>query len=232
MDLVKELEKVLNEMIEKLYISPQYLRLISGKISEEEYLYFLTQTYHYVINTPKSLLTAAENLAGHPNPVYQMSRERFIEHAKEETGHHLWVLNDVKGLGYEPEIVTNASPCPAVNAYNAYSHFVVTSANPIALFGEAYILEGFSEKIFPITVKNLETHSQIPNIKQAMWFIVSHGEADVGHMESLRNVLGKITDENDKKAILLCAEVVAQVYANLLHYSPVMDNPELVESAN
>ena len=65
-----------------------------------------------------------------------------------------------------------------------------------------------------------------------MWFIVSHGEADVGHMESLRNVLEKITDENDKKAILLCAEVVAQVYANLLHYSPVMDNPELVESAN
>ncbi|WP_414588600.1 iron-containing redox enzyme family protein [Scytonema sp. PCC 10023] len=218
MDLVNELEGILNVMIDKLYADPKYSRLITGELTKEEYLNFLTQTYHYVINTPKTLLTVTKNLKGHPNPIYQMIQKRFLEHAKEERGHHLWVLNDVKALGYDPEMVKNTAPSPAIEAYNAYSHFVATSQNPIGIFGEAYILEGFSEKIGPVSLKNLREKSTIPNIEKAISFIVFHAEADIDHMQSLRNILRDVTDEDDKYAIRLCASVVAQQYTHLLHY--------------
>jgi pyrroloquinoline quinone (PQQ) biosynthesis protein C len=219
MNLVNELDNILNTLVEKLYIATRYSRLISGELTSEEYLYFLTQTYHYVINTPKTLLTVAQNLEGHPHPVYQVLKKRFLAHAKEEKGHDLWVLNDVQALGCDPEIVKNTVPSPAVIAYNTYSYFVATSHNPIGIFGESYILEGLSEIVGPVIFRNLREKSKIANIENAISFIESHAEADIGHMQSLRNSLEKVTDENDKYAIRICADVVSQQYVHLLHYA-------------
>lgn len=223
MNLVDELDKTLIILLEKLYLDPRYSRLISGELTLQEYLYFLTQTYHYVISTPKTLLAVARQLERHSDLAYQKIRNRFLEHAKEEKGHHFWILNDVKALGYNPEFVKNSIPSPAISAYNAYSYFIATSNNPIGIFGQAYILEGLSEKIGPIILKNLTEKSKIPNITKSMSFIKSHVEADVGHIESLKNVLRTILDEDDEYAISLCAEVVAQQYTHFFHYLEKMD---------
>ncbi len=218
MGLVDGLDEILTTLLKNLYLDPRYSRLINGNITSQEYLYFLTQTYHYVINTPKTLLAVAHQLEGHSDLTYQKIRNRFLEHAKEEKGHHFWILNDIKALGYDPEIVKNAIPSPAICAYNAYSYFIATSNNPIGIFGQAYILEGLSEKIGPIILKNLSKKSKIPNITKAISFIESHAEADIGHMESLRNILQTIIDEGDKHTIRLCAHVTAQQYMHFFHF--------------
>lgn len=232
MNLVDELDKTLTSMLEKLSADQKFSKLISGEVTLQEYLNFLTQTYHYVINTPKTLSVVAHRLEGHRNPTYQMIRKRFLEHSKEEKGHHFWILDDAKALGYAPDAIKNAVPSPAVCAYNAYSYFVATSNHPIGISGQAFILEGFSEKIGPIILNHLIERSKIPNITDAVSFIEAHAKADVGHMASLRNILRIIVDEDDKHAIHLCAEVVAQQYTHLLHDIEIVDSYLLLSNSS
>jgi hypothetical protein len=145
MEQLEILEQTLNQFCERLESDTPFKKLLEGEADSDLYVQFLVQTYHYVKFTPTSLRLAAERLQGHSNPLYKSLRERFREHEAEEEGHDQWVLNDLISLGQNPDIVQRISPCDEIDAYNAYSRFVVKSSNAVAILGQAYMLCGWTK---------------------------------------------------------------------------------------
>jgi pyrroloquinoline quinone (PQQ) biosynthesis protein C len=112
--------------------------------------------------------------------------------------------------------VERISPCDEIDAYNAYSKFVVKSSNAVAILGQAFMLEGISQRYGTPMAQNLSERSEIPNARNAVSFLAGHGEADQEHMAELRHVIDLITDERDLDAVVLCAKVVSQLYSAMI----------------
>ena len=216
MEQLHALDETLDRLCDRLESDTPFKNLVDGKVDLDFYIRFLIQTYHYVRFTPYSLKLAADSLYGHPSPIYQSLRQRFKEHQADEEGHDQWVLNDLRNLGQDPGIVERVLPSDEVAAYNAYSKFVVKSSSPVAILGEAFMLEGISQRYGTSMAQNLARRSGIPNVANAVSFLKGHGHTDQGHMAELRHVLELISDEHDWESILLCAKVVSQLYAAMI----------------
>jgi pyrroloquinoline quinone (PQQ) biosynthesis protein C len=216
MEHLRDLEEILNRFCERLEVDTPFKQILDGKVDSDIYLHFLIQTYHYVKFTPDSLRLAADALERHPNIFYQHLRERFKKHETEENGHDQWVLNDLRNLGQDPKVVERVPPCDAIVAYNAYSKFVVTSSNSVAILGQAFVLEGLSQRFGTPMAQNLTENSGIANISNAVSFLRGHGCADQEHMAELRHVIQVISDARDSDAIVLCAKVTSQLYTSMI----------------
>jgi pyrroloquinoline quinone (PQQ) biosynthesis protein C len=216
-DLPAALDAIVAEAVADLSSDPVTGRIFDGTASRELYLRFLIETYHYVLETTPLLKAGARALSGSRDALGQAMHERFNEHAKDETGHEQWVLDDIAALGGDVDAAKRAEPSAAVRAYVAMVRFVGLSRRPLGLIGVAYFLEGISEQLGTKTAENMKKHSTIPGVEKALSFVESHGSADVGHMEEGRATLRKITDARDKAAILLCAQSAAFQYAEMLH---------------
>jgi pyrroloquinoline quinone (PQQ) biosynthesis protein C len=210
------LDQTLGQFCERLESDTPFKKLLEGEADSDLYVRFLIQTYHYVKFTPTSLRLAAERLKDHSNPLYESLRERFREHEAEEQGHDQWVLNDLINLGQDPDIVQRIYPCDEIDAYNAYSKFVVKSSNAVAILGQAFMLEGISQRYGTPMARNLSEKSNILNARNAVSFLAGHGDADQEHMAELRRVIDLITDQHDLDAVVLCAKVVSQLYSSMI----------------
>jgi pyrroloquinoline quinone (PQQ) biosynthesis protein C len=216
MEQLHALDETLDRFCERLESGTPFKKLLDGNVDLDFYIRFLIQTYHYVRFTPCSLKLAADSLVDHPNPIYQSLGQRFKEHQAEEEGHDQWVLNDLRNLGQDPGIVERVLPSDEVAAYNAYSKFVVKSSSPVAILGEAFMLEGISQRYGTSMAQNLAGRSGIPDVANAVSFLKGHGHTDQGHMAELRHVLELIADERDWESIVLCAKVVSQLYTAMI----------------
>src|SRR3954447_1127816 len=164
MERLDALDEILDRLCERLESDTPFKNLLDGEVDLDFYILFLIQTYHYVRFTPHSLKLAADSLDGHPNPIYQSLRQRFKEHQAEEEGHDQWVLNDLSNLGQDPDIVNRVLPSEEIAAYNAYSKIIVKSSSPVAILGQAFILEGISQRYGTSMAQNLTGRSGIANV--------------------------------------------------------------------
>jgi pyrroloquinoline quinone (PQQ) biosynthesis protein C len=216
--LITELASILEEATSTILGDPLFASIFKGTASRETYLAYLSETYHYIKQTPVTLRLGAETLARLDHPVYRAIRQKFIDHEKEESGHDDWVLSDIRALGGDAEAVQRSAPNPAVAAYIAEARFVATSRHPVAIFGEAFVLEGLAQRLGLEGSHNLRTRSGIPGIEHAVSFMHGHGELDQGHTVELEEVLALITDPEDQRHILRRARNVAYQYTHMLHY--------------
>ena len=61
--------------------------------------------------------------------------------------------------------------------------------------------------------------SRIPRIQEAVRFIAGHGEADIKHMEMNRESVSRVSDPEEKRAILKMASCTGWLYAGMAdHY--------------
>jgi len=218
-NIIPELDAVVEKTKAFVLADPKFRGVFDGSATRASYIEFLSQTYHYLKQTPLTLRTAVQTLTNHPNPIYRQVRDRFVHHEQEEEGHEDWVLNDIRALGGDVEAVKKMDPCPAVKAYVAESAFIATSRQAIAVMGLAYLLEGLAQQLGLMAVDNLKSRSGIPNIEKAVTFLKGHGHLDQRHMEELRQVVAAITDDDDKDAIVTRAKTASNQYTHLLHYS-------------
>jgi Iron-containing redox enzyme len=215
-DIVDLLDALLDETEARLTADPRYGRFIAGTATREEYLELLARTYHYVKQTRGQLVGGAKALGGRTDPISVALRESFEHHAKEETGHDAWVLDDIRALGGDAGAVAKGEPCLAVKIYTAVGEIVLASKNPLGIMGVGFVLEGLAEKIAVKISKNMIARSGIPNIEKATTFFSSHGEADIDHMAEGRATLRTIPEDGDRAAILLAARLTAVNYCQIL----------------
>ena len=126
------------------------------------------------------------------------------------------MLNDLASLGQKPDVVDRISPCDEIDAYNAYSKFVVKSSTAVGILGQAFMLEGISQRYGTPMARNLREKSGIANVRHAVSFLAGHGDADQEHMAELRHVIHLIANERDLNAVVLCAQVTSQLYSSMI----------------
>ena len=76
--------------------------------------------------------------------------------------------------------------------------------------------KGISAQLGTLAASNMRSHSTIPNVGNALKFFDSHGEADAVHIIEQREALVKIQREEDRRALLLCAQMTGFQYRHLL----------------
>lgn len=187
--------------------------LFDGTATKELYIAFLQETWHYVRFTSGTLLLAGERLSKLGQ--HGWLAEVLIEKAEEEQGHDLWALADLAALGTTERQVKETSPSPPVAAYNAWTSFVATSPFPIAYLGVAYALENLAVQRASKAADALRKTGRIPNIANAVSYLVGHGEADIGHVAELETVLEGVKSQAEHDAVLASAAATRLMYTGM-----------------
>ena len=140
--------------------------------NREAYAMWLVQTFH-IVNHSTRLVALAGALADlNKNELHC----RFVDHAKEERGHQLIAISDLKALGY----TTESFPClaPSASMYQV-QYYWIERRGATSFFGYTLALE------FLAVTFGAEIHERVLRAhgKDAAKFLKCHAEDDVDHLE-------------------------------------------------
>ena len=132
LSVIEELEAALEVPRQRLMSCELVQRFLTGNITQQHYILFLWETWHFVRFTPEHLRIAAARM---PEGAL---RERFLSHARGEEGHDRWALQDLTALGVDVAMVTGSQPLPATARLIAYERCTAEVMEPMALLGLEY----------------------------------------------------------------------------------------------
>jgi len=157
----------------------------------DAYAQWLGQTYHFVLNSTRILALAS---ARTPMNQYQL-HNRFIDHAKEERGHEVLLLRDLKALGKNIDEIPELAPTAAL--YKT-QYFWIEHRSTDAFMGWVIVLEAFAANYGPGIFKRvMKAHG-----KEASVFLKVHAEEDQDHIEKAFKQITQLPAENQQETIL------------------------------
>lgn len=189
--------------------APVIQRALSGVITHEEYLAFLTQAYHHVRHTVPLMMTVGSRL---PDRLSWL-RERIVHYIEEEQGHDEWILNDIEAAGGDRQLAASSSPSLPTEAMVAYAYDMVTRRNPAGFFGMVHVLEGTSAAIALRAADRIQSTLQLPN--HALTYLRSHGQLDQEHAQYLADIVNRLDHTKDRNAVLQCARAIYWLYGQM-----------------
>ncbi len=165
----------------------------------EAYSMWLVQTYHMVNHSTRLVA-----LAGALAPIDQNDlHARFVDHSREERGHQLICINDLKALGRRLE---DYRCLAASSAMYQLQYFWIQHRGPASFFGYTLSLEclagAFGAEIYR---RSLAAHGP-----KATRFLKLHVEDDVEHTEKAFATVAKLSERELHMAhenLLLSAEL-------------------------
>lgn len=192
---------------------------LRGCVSRDSYLAYLREAYHHVKHTvPLMKLTRSKLTSAHG-----WLREALSEYIAEETGHELWILNDIQNAGGDPDAARMGSPNSATARMVAYAYDYITLVNPVGFFGMVYVLEGTSIELATRGAHALMQALELP--PTCFSYLLSHGELDAGHLAFFRRLMDKMANEDDQAAIIEVAgamfRLFGAVFGSIPHTGPV-----------
>ena len=187
---------------------------LSGKVTGDEYVTFLSQAYHHVKHTVPLLMACGSRL---PDRL-EWLREAVAEYIDEEIGHQVWILNDIEAMGGCRETVANSQPAMSTDIMVSYAYDCVTRKNPVGFFGMVYVLEKTSSTIATAAANQIQSSLSLP--KQAMSYMISHGSLDIAHMQQFAELMNQLKSDKDKEAVLTTARVMYGLYGNIFRQLP------------
>ena len=148
----------------------------------ELYRLTLTQIYHYTRHN--SINQAAAAFRADPS---ELSLLRFVyKHAKEELGHELMALHDLKAAGLLVEGAKLDPPLAATDALIHYLYGVALREGPIPRLGYSYWAESAYTQIAPL-LSAVRTSLQLSDSQ--MTFFVAHSAIDRQHIEDVKQAI-------------------------------------------
>jgi len=197
--------------IEREYLlqAPLIHRALSGAITQQEYIEFLTQAYHHVKHTVPLLMSVGGRIPADK----EWLREAVAEYIEEELGHQEWILNDIEACGGDKEAVRNGCPSIATELMVSYAYDTVMRNNPVGFFGMVFVLEGTSINLACRAADSIQAALRLPN--RAFSYLRSHGSLDIEHMHFFENLMNQVRDDKDKRDIEHAAQIFFQLYANI-----------------
>jgi len=189
--------------------APIIQRALSGHISSELYVAFLTQAYHHVRHTVPLLMAVGSRL---PERLPWL-QEEILEYLDEEHGHEQWILNDIMAWGGDRLAAARSRPDVATEAMVAYAYDMVTRRNPVGFFGMVHVLEGTSVALALRAADEVQKVLALPN--QAFSYLRSHGTLDREHVHHLAGILNRLEAEEDRQAVVDCAQAIYWLYGNM-----------------
>ena len=192
-----------------LYALPIIQSALSGQVTKEEYINFLTQAYHHVKHTVPLLMGCGSRLPDHK----EWLREAMAEYISEELGHQEWILNDIQACGTDAELVRHGSPDISTELMVSYAYDTVMRGNPVGFLGMVYVLEHTSVDLATGAANVIKGSLGLPD--NAFSYLYSHGSLDVEHLGFYENLVNSIDDENDRNAIIHAARVFYRLYGDV-----------------
>jgi pyrroloquinoline quinone (PQQ) biosynthesis protein C len=192
-----------------LLTAPVIQRCLSGDVTRELYVAFLTQAYHHVRHTVPLLMAVGSRLPDH----HAWLRDSVLHYLEEEAGHEQWILNDIAAAGGDREAAAAAAPNVATEAMVAYAYDTVMRRNPVGFFGMVHVLEGTSVSLALQAADRIKSALALPI--SAFTYLRSHGELDKEHINDLAAILERLTDPADRAAVVRCAKGIYWLYGNV-----------------
>lgn len=214
MNFYEHLVKETQEQRQVLYTVPQLMDGLSGNISRETYIAYLTQAFHHVSHTVPFLMSMGARIPQSKKWLHKV----IIEYLSEEVGHEEWILNDIEAAGADKEAARNSTPYLETQVMNAYNYDYINRKNPVGFFGMVFMLESTSVKIANKGAEAIREKLDLP--EQAFSYLFSHGALDVSHIKFFEDTVNKITDPEDQKAIVEVAQNTFRLFANMLGAIP------------
>lgn len=209
---MKFYERLQNETQEErnyLLSSPIIGRCMSGDITLDDYVEFLSQAYHHVKHTVPLLMAAGARLPEEK----EWLREAVAEYIEEELGHQEWILNDIAACGYDKEAVRNSRPAAATELMVAYAYDTIQRVNPVGFFGMVLVLEGTSVTTADKAASAIKQALGLPD--KAFSYLRSHGALDQDHIKFFESLMNKISDKGDQEQIIHSAKMFYRLYADI-----------------
>jgi len=182
---------------------------VSGQVSREAYVAFLTEAYHHVKHTVPLLMACGSRLP----ESYEWLREAVAEYIEEEVGHQEWILNDINACGEDAKLVRHGMPRQATELMVAYAYDMVHRINPIGFFGMVLVLEGTSVALATQAGESLQQNLGLG--KKAFTYLTSHGALDVGHTDFYASLMNRIDDEKDRALLIHSAKNFYKLYGDI-----------------
>jgi pyrroloquinoline quinone (PQQ) biosynthesis protein C len=194
---------------EFLMSAPVIRRALAGEVTRELYVAFLTQAYHHVRHTVPLLMAVGARLPDR----HAWLREAVLHYLEEETGHDEWILNDIERAGGDRAAAATSEPTVATEAMVAYAYDTVMRRNPVGFFGMVHVLEGTSVALALNAADRIQGTLGLP--VGAFTYLRSHGELDQQHIHDLGAILERLTDDEDRSAVIRCARGIYWLYGNV-----------------
>jgi len=189
--------------------APAIQRCLSGDVTRELYVAFLTQAYHHVRHTVPLLMAVGACLPDR----HAALRDEILHYLEEETGHEQWILNDIEHAGGDRAAAAASQPAIATDAMVAYAYDVAMRRNPVGFFGMVYVLEGTSVSMALLAADRIQQKLGLPN--PAFTYLRSHGELDKEHVHHLAGILARLDAQEDRDAVVQCARAMFWLYGNV-----------------
>jgi pyrroloquinoline quinone (PQQ) biosynthesis protein C len=197
-----------------LLSSPIIHRCLTGDITLDDYVEFLSQAYHHVKHTVPLLMAAGAQLPADK----EWLREAVAEYIEEELGHQEWILNDIAACGYDKEAVRNSRPAAATELMVAYAYDTIQRVNPVGFFGMVLVLEGTSVTTADRAASAIKEALDLPG--KAFSYLRSHGALDQDHIKFFESLMNKISDKEDQDQIVHSAKMFYRLYADIFRTLP------------
>ncbi|MGA9993159.1 MAG: iron-containing redox enzyme family protein [Thiobacillaceae bacterium] len=188
---------------------PVIQRALSGDVSHQEYLDYLSQAYHHVKHTVPLLMACGARLPERLNWL----REAVATYIEEEIGHEEWILDDIAAAGGDPEAVRNSRPHPATELMVSYAYDTIQRRNPAGFFGMVYVLEGTSVNLAHRAAEAIRNSLGLP--QTAFRYLTSHGSVDQDHIAFLETLVNRLVDSADQDEVLHCASMFFRLYGEV-----------------
>jgi pyrroloquinoline quinone (PQQ) biosynthesis protein C len=146
-------------------------------------------------------------------PRHEWLREPILHYLDEERGHEQWILNDIERAGGDREAAAMSQPSVATECMVAYAYDTIQRRNPLGFFGMVFVLEGTSVALALNAADRIQSQLQLPT--NAFSYLRSHGELDQEHVGDLEGILGRVTDDEDRAAVIRCAKGIFWLYGNV-----------------
>ena len=214
MNFMERLNSESQDDREYLLSSPIISRCMSGDITLNDYVAFLTQAYHHVKHTVPLLMAVGARLPAEK----EWLREAVAEYIEEELGHQEWILNDIAACGFDKEDVRHSNPSAATELMVAYAYDTIQRVNPIGFFGMVHVLEGTSVATADAAANSIRDALGLP--ESAFTYLRSHGAIDVEHVKFFESLMDRISDADEQEQIIHSAKMFYQLYANIFRSLP------------
>jgi len=144
---------------------------------------------------------------------YQHWLKDVAEYIEEEIGHEEWILNDIRHAGGDAESVRHGTPSMATELMVAYAYDTINRVNPLVFFGMVFVLEGTSIALADQAADAIAEQLKLP--AKAFSYLRSHGSLDQEHVKFFEQLMNRVTDEADQRAIIHAANRFFHLYGNI-----------------
>jgi pyrroloquinoline quinone (PQQ) biosynthesis protein C len=209
MQFFEKLQHETSEARMGLLSAPIISRALTGEITLDDYIAFLTQAYHHVKHTVPLLMAAGARLPEEK----EWLREAIAEYIEEELGHQEWILNDIAVCGGDKEAIRKSQPAPVTEIMVAYAYDMIHRVNPVGFFGMVHVLEGTSVTTADKAAEGIQKALDLPS--NAFSYLRSHGALDQSHVAFFEGLMNRIECQSEQDLIIHSAKQFYKLYGDI-----------------